>query len=288
MIEVEGLTHRFKKESALQDISFAMEKGRTYGLIGRNGAGKTTLLSILASFLPKQEGTYRYKGEDPFEQQALMREIQFVYQRDYSDETDKVTDYVKLYGRYLPRFDEERALSLLKGFGVPLDKAIHSLSTGKQSAFTICLGLASQSEVLIFDEAYQGLDAPGRERFYQLLVEEQERDPKLIILSTHLVSEMDYLFDHVLILDRGELVVNEPAEAFRDRGVTVTGHKDTIAAFVEGKQVIQRRELGPTVACTLFDRPDEEELREMKEAGIEISAVSLQDLFIFMTEEEEV
>lgn len=286
MIDVANLTHRFKQETALTDISFTMEKGMTYGLIGRNGAGKTTLLSILASFLPKQEGTFQYKGEDPFENQLLMSDIQFVYQADYSDETDNVMDYLKLFARYLPRFDRERALALLKAFDVPLNKPIHSLSTGKQSALNISLGLAARSEVLIFDEAYQGLDAPGREIFYSKVLEEQQIDPKIIILSTHLVSEMDYLFDHVLILDKGSLVVNEPAETFRARGVTITGHKDVVTAFTENKQVIQKRELGPTVAYTLYGEPDKGELREMKDVGLELTAVSLQDLFIFLTEEE--
>lgn len=190
---------KLKDNEVLKEIFFTLEHGKTYGLLGRNGAGKTSLLSLLASYREPSSGELLIGGEDPFENQKVMPHVGFVYEADYSDEDEAVMGYFEFAERYRPFFDRAYAEELASRFKVPLDKAISTLSSGKQSALNAILGLASRTPVTILDEVYLAMDAPTRELFYQEVIEEQARHPRTMILSTHLVSEMEYLFDHVIM-----------------------------------------------------------------------------------------
>src|SRR5699024_5435096 len=132
-------------------------------------------------------------GKEPFENAEIMQQVTLMYNKDCTGETDHPLAIVKDINRYRPHFDLKYAEKLLKKFKLDDKKALPNLSTGKQSAFNVVIGLASRSPITIFDEVYLGMDAPSRDLFYKELLKDQEKHPRTIILSTHLVSEMDYL-----------------------------------------------------------------------------------------------
>src|SRR5690606_17538054 len=194
-IEMKNVTLKFGKFEALKDISLALEVGKIHGLIGRNGAGKTSLLSLLAAFREPTTGQIEIDGEPVFENPEKMQQISFIYEKDYADEYEKIPALLEFPERYRPNYDKDYANHLLKRFKLPLDKPAHKLSKGMQSALNVVIGLASRTPVTIFDEAYLGMDAPARQIFYEEILADQAEYPRTFILSTHLVSEMDYLFD---------------------------------------------------------------------------------------------
>src|SRR5690606_18220038 len=126
------------------------------------------------------------------------------------------------------------------------------LSKGKQSAFNVVVGLASRAPITIFDEVYLGMDAPSRDLFYKELLKDQEKHPRIIIMSTHLVSEMEYLFDEVIIIDQGKLLLQGTYDEVVSRGVTVIGHRDNVNEFTKNKHVINEEQLGDTKSATIF------------------------------------
>src|SRR5690625_4792684 len=138
-----------------------------------------------------------------------MQHVTLMYNKDYTGETEHPLAMVKDINRYRPHFDLKYSKELLKKFKLEDKKALPKLSTGKQSAFNVVIGLASRSPITIFDEVYLGMDAPARDLFYKELLKEQERHPRIMILSTHLVSEMDYLFDEVIIIKDGRILLQE-------------------------------------------------------------------------------
>ncbi|SFF04661.1 ATP-binding cassette domain-containing protein [Alteribacillus iranensis] len=286
-VKVSDLSFKYKTTEVLHSISFSLEQGKTYGLIGRNGAGKTTLLSLLASYMEPTSGTITMAGDNPFENRNIMPHVSFIYNPDYSDEYETATNYFEFAERYRPHFDMDYAIELAQRFKLPIDQPLKKLSSGMQSAFHVTLGLASRSPITIFDEAYQGMDAPARELFYQEVIAEQSRYARMMILSTHLVSEMDYLFDHVLILDRGSLLIDEPYDVMVNRGATITGPANDVDTFVSGMTTLHTDQLGTTKAVTVFKDLNEQEKREAEEMGLDVGPVSLQDLFIHLTEEED-
>ncbi len=286
-VSVQNVSMAFKKFEVLKDITFTLEPGQTYGLIGRNGAGKTTLLSLLASLMEPSSGQIKIAEENPFENKHIMPYVSFILEVDYKDEYDTITSYFSFAQQYRPNFDIEYAKKLAARFKLPLDKAINSLSSGMQSALNVTLGLAHRNPVTIFDEAYVSMDAPTREIFYQEVLEEQQRHPRIMILSTHLVSEMDYLFDHVLILDRGKLIIDESFEEIISHGVSVIGQAEKVDSFVNNRNRLSTQSLGNTKSVMLYGNLSDADMVEAERLGLEIGPVSLQDLFIHLTKEGE-
>ncbi len=285
LIKAENLSLKYKKEYVLKDVTFSLEKGMVYGLLGRNGAGKTSLLSIMASLQRPTSGTLTIDGENPFENARIMQRVSYIYDRDYKDDSTPVKEILEMAERYRPDFDREYAEYLMQKFELPPDKPVKKLSKGKQSALNITVGLASRSPLTIFDEAYLGMDAPARELFYRELLEDREKDPRTFFLSTHLVSEMDYLFDEVLILHKGKLLLHEDYETFISKGTTVTGEAEKVDGFVRGKEVLNEQQLGPVKSVMIFGRLSDREKETAEAIGLELGPVKLQDLFIHLTEE---
>ncbi|WP_353893645.1 ABC transporter ATP-binding protein [Proteinivorax hydrogeniformans] len=282
-----GISLKYGDFEALKDISFSLMPGKIYGLVGRNGAGKTSLLSLMASFRTPSQGFIKIGGEEPFENSRVMPQVSFVYDSDYSVEEWSAMGYFEFAQLYRPDFDLEYAKKLAKRFKLPLDKPINKLSKGMQSSLNAILGLANRSALTIFDEVYLGMDAPTREQFYNEVIEEQSRNPRIMILSTHLVSEMEYLFDHVLILDKGSLIVDGPYDEVVSRGASITGNEVKVDRFVKGMNVLRTQKLGNTKSATVYGEIDEKERMEAQKQGLEIGSVSLQDLFIYLTKEED-
>lgn len=285
-VEFKNVSLKYRDFIALKDISFSLSQGKIYGLIGRNGAGKTTLLSLLASYQAPTSGKIKVGGEDPFENSKIMPHINFVYESDYGDEYESVLAYFQFAERYRPNFNIDYAKELAAQFKLPLDKPIKEFSSGMQSALNITLGLASRAAITIFDEVYLGMDAPTRQLFYKAVLEDQARYPRIMILSTHLVSEMEYLFDHVLILNRGSLLIDKDFDEIIDSGASVTGNAQEVDRFVQNMIKLNTQQLGGTKSVMVYGEIDDSTRIKAQNQGLEIGPVSLQELFIHLTEEE--
>ncbi|WP_010097357.1 ATP-binding cassette domain-containing protein [Ornithinibacillus scapharcae] len=285
-LSIKDLNLTYGNHTALQNVSFDLSSNKVYGLLGRNGAGKTSLLSIIASFREQTSGSITIDGEAPFENAKITQHITFMYNKDYKEESQKVKSL--LYGaqRYRPNFDRDYAEYLVKRFKLDLKKPIKQFSKGMQSALNVCIGLASRSPITIFDEVYLGMDAPSRETFYKELLDDQERHPRIMILSTHLVSEMDYLFDEVIILNQGQILLQDDYDSLISKGAKIIGIKEDVDQFIHTKQLIHEEQLGNTKAATIYGELRDEERRNASEIGLEIAPLSLQELFVHLTKED--
>ena len=286
-VEAKNISVSYKEFEALSEINFTLESGKIYGLVGRNGAGKTSLLSLIAAYRKVTSGELKLDGETIFENEKAMAQVTFVHQTDYKDEYDTIIQFFELAERYRPTFDRKYAEQLVDLFKLPTDKPLKKLSTGMQSAFNVTIGLANRTPITIFDEAYQGMDAPTREIFYKEVLEEQARYPRLFILSTHLVKEMEYLFDEVLIIHKGKLLVQEEMDSLLQKGFSVMGAIRDVEEIIDGLQVLSEQQLGGTKSAMVYGQLPKEKEEIVKRKGLDIGNVSLHDLFIQLTKEEQ-
>ncbi|MBY0098316.1 ATP-binding cassette domain-containing protein [Mesobacillus maritimus] len=285
-VKAEKVQLKYGKDFALKDISFELSGEKIYGLLGRNGAGKTSLLSILASFREPSSGTITINGEIPFENAKVMQQVAFLYNKDYKEESDNVIDMLEDIQRYRPNFDKNYAEYLVDRFKLDRKKPIKKFSKGMQSSLNVIMGLASRAPVTIFDEVYLGMDAPSRDIFYRELLEDQGKHPRIIILSTHLVSEMDYLFDEVMIINQGTILLHEEIDTLLAKGATITGNADLVNDFTSNKKQINMQELGTAKSVTIYGELSDDEREAALESGLDLAPVSLHELFIHLTEEE--
>lgn len=284
-IEIENLTLTYGTKKALNNVSMTLNEPKIYGLLGRNGAGKTSLLSIIGSFREATSGKITINGEYPFENDNIMQQVNFLYDKNYKDDSSHIIDLLRSAQLYRPNFDKQYALELIDLFKLPKKQPIKKFSKGMQSAFNVTLGLATRCPITIFDEVYLGMDAPSRDLFYKELLKEQEENPRLIILSTHLVSEMDYLFDEVIMLHEGQVILQQPIDVLLEQGLLIFGHQKTVDEFTHGMKKLHVERLGDIKSVVIFEHLSENEKKLAKKLKLDLSKVTLHELFIYLTKE---
>ena len=283
IVEIEHLTKTYGETTVLDGISFSIEAGKIYGLLGRNGAGKTTIMQLLTAQIFATSGTLRVFGEAPYENKRVLSQICFMKENQKYPEIFRVADVLDLSAALFPYWDQEYAASLLADFQLPLKRRIKALSRGMLSSVGIIVGLASRAPLTIFDEPYLGLDAVNRGMFYDRLIEDYAEHPRTIILSTHLIDEVSRLLEHVIVIDKGRLILNEEADTLRGQACTVVGAEAKVESFTAGKKLIGREQFGGLVSATILGPVDADERRRAACLGLEFTPVSLQQLIVHLT-----
>jgi len=278
-ISVTGLTRRYYDEVALDDVSLTVGAGTITGLLGRNGAGKTTLLRILAGQEFPSSGSVRVFGAAPAENQDVLRRLVLV-REDQVYPDFKVCHALRAASFCYPNWDAGLASSLLEDFGLRANKAIKSLSRGQRSALGITIGLAARAEVTLFDEPYTGLDAVARQVFYDRLLAEYADFPRTVVLSTHLIDEAAALFENVVLIDRGRVVLDAAADGLRGMVTTVSGPVLAVDSFTKGRPVWERRGLGSQVSVVIVGQISGEDRERARSLGLDLTPLSLQQLVV--------
>lgn len=245
---------------ALAGVTVDLPEEGIVGLLGRNGAGKTTLLRVLCGYEPRFTGSV-----------DVARPVMYAGDRWPHGYDQSMRSLMGHLARVHPRYDKPRALELLAAFGV--EPGQRSLSRGQLSAGLASLALASRAPVTLLDEPTLGMDAPSRALLAKAVVEEQAEHPRLIVLSTHLIDESADLFERVLVLHQGQLVVDDDAEELRAAHVRVQGP----AADLEGLPVVGPIERLGNLATGIVRRDD-------APSHLRAVPVGLQELASVLTE----
>jgi ABC-2 type transport system ATP-binding protein len=285
VVEVRNLTKAYGSVLALNQVSFSIEAGKIYGLLGRNGAGKTTIMQIITAQLFATSGEVKVFGEHPYENARVLSQICFIKDSQKYPNGYHVLDVLDQATFFFPHWDREYAFALSEDFHLPLSRRMKALSRGMLSTVGIIVGLASRAPLTIFDEPYLGLDAVARGIFYNRLLEDYAEHPRTVILSTHLIDEVSRLLEHILVIDQGQLVLDEEAEALRGRAFTVVGPAVRVNTYTEGKELLAREPLGGLVSATIMGNGDMEDRKHAEALGLSLAPVSLQQLIVHLTSE---
>jgi ABC-2 type transport system ATP-binding protein len=278
-ISVAGLTRRYRDQVALDDVSVELEAGSITGLLGRNGAGKTTLLRILAGQEFPSAGSVRVLGQPPAENEPVLRRMVFV-REDQAYPDIKVGHALRAASWFHPNWDAGLAGQLIADFGLGPKKSIKRLSRGMRSALGITIGLAARAEVTLFDEPYAGLDAVARQIFYDRLLAEYAERPRTILLSTHLIDEAAALFERVVVIDQGRVVLEAAADGLRGVATTVSGPVLAVQDFTAGRPIWNQRRLGSQASVVTVGQLDEASRARARSLGLDLVPLTLQQLVV--------
>jgi ABC-2 type transport system ATP-binding protein len=282
VVEVNGLTKRYGRFTAVDDVKFRVEENRIYGLLGRNGAGKTTIMQLLTAQVFATKGDIRVFGESPVENADVLGRVCFIKESQTYPEEFRPRHVFASAPWFFPHWDQEFAERLIADFRLPVNRRIKKLSRGQLSAVGVIVGLASRAPLTFFDEPYLGLDAVSRQIFYDRLLEDFAEHPRTIILSTHLIDEVSNLLEHVIVIDEGRIIVDQEADELRGSAATVSGTRSAVEAFVAGRDVLHRDSLGGLASVSVAGL-DAAGRAAATAAGLELSPVSLQQLIVRMT-----
>lgn len=283
-VECKRLSKAFDSGTkALDQIDLVIEENKIIGLLGRNGAGKTTLLKIIANQFFPTGGSVEVFGQNPYENEAILEKICFIRESAFYPKEFRVRDILETAEGLYPDWDHQFSEKLSAKFELKLDKKFKTLSKGMQSAVSIIVGLAARAPITIFDEAYLGLDAAKRQLFYDILLEDYSKHPRTVIFSSHLIDECKNLFEEVMILEEGKVLLRENMEAINEKSFYVAGRKDKVEGYLKGKKVLHNEGIGRMVSAAVFSNITEEEQRMMWKDDVELQPMPLQKLFIYMT-----
>lgn len=279
-IATRELSKTYKDVKALDNVTLDLEPDRIYGLLGRNGAGKTTLMSILTGQNYADQGTAEIFGHAPFEHDPTLSRICFIRESQKYPDDFKVHQAFESAALFFENWDDDLAQELVEAFALPIKRRIKKLSRGQLSAVGVIIGMASRADITFFDEPYLGLDAVARQIFYDRLVEDFAEYPRTIVLSSHLIDEVANLLEHVIVIDKGQIVIDSDAEELRGTAVTVTGDTAKVQEFIGTSQVLHRDALGALASVTIKAKLDADQREQAKFMGLDLSPVSLQQLVV--------
>jgi ABC-2 type transport system ATP-binding protein len=211
-LETDRLGKRYGKTWALRDCSLHLPTGRIAALVGPNGAGKSTLLHLAVGLLRPDAGAVRVFGRPPYNDKAVQAEIGFVAQDTplYRDFT--AAELVITGGKLNRRWDAALARGRLAQLGIPPDKPVGKLSGGQRAQVALALALAKRPRLLLLDEPVASLDPLARREFLQSLMGSVAETGATVLLSSHLLADLERVCDYVIVLDSARVRLAGPAD----------------------------------------------------------------------------
>ena len=227
MLELKQVKKRYGGKPALQGVDLAVPRGEILGLFGENGAGKTTLMKCVLQYL-SYEGQITLDGQ-PITRKNIARlsfaTCEHSYFPNLSAENHKI-----FYQGQFPTFREKRFQALMEFFELPMQTPVKHFSTGQKNQFEVILALCQGADYILMDEPFAGNDVFNREDFYKVLLGILE-PRETVILSTHLLEEVEQFISRAVLLRRGEIVGDVTMEALQDQGRDLMSYVKEIYSY---------------------------------------------------------
>ena len=214
LVELKNVTKKYGSLIALDDVSLTLERGKIIGLLGSNGSGKTTLIKLLNDLLKPTKGEVLINGKEPGI--ASKKIISYLPEVSYFNEDLKVKEAVKMFSDFYDDFDKDQAKKLLEKFELPLNKKFKSLSKGTKEKVQLVLVMSRKADLYILDEPIGGVDPAAREVILDTILDNFNKEGS-ILLSTHLISDIERILDDVIFISKGKIVKHDSAENIRGK-----------------------------------------------------------------------
>lgn len=219
MLEINNVTKSYWKGMALNKVSFFAEQGEIIGLFGENGAGKTTLFKSILGFISFQ-GEILLDGEKITRKNIARLSYATCEHSFFMNLTAR--EHVEFYRMQFPKFREKRYRGLMDFFELPEKRMLRTFSVGQQNQFEVIMALCQGADYILMDEPFSGNDILNREDFYKVLLGILEPN-ETVILSTHLVEEVEPLISRALLLHKGKMVQDVSMMDLEESGQTLMG-----------------------------------------------------------------
>ena len=212
LIKIQDLNKKYGKKQVLKDVNLTLHGGQIVGLLGPNGSGKTTLIKVLNGLLKE------YDGDVQIDQQAIgihsKKIISYLPDEPYFENWMTTSDALNLFVDMYDDFDLNKALSLTERMDIEKKVKIKELSKGMKEKFQLILVMSRKAKIYILDEPLGGIDPAARELILDTILNNYAEDA-LVLLSTHLIADIEKIFDEVIFIKNGEIILHENSEDLR-------------------------------------------------------------------------
>ena len=211
LLEIKNLSKAYKFP-VLNDISLTVESGEIVGLLGPNGCGKSTMMKIVAGLIKDYSGEVLMNGLKPGIETKKI--ISFLPEKTYIGNWMKIKDTIDYFKDFYADFDSVKALSMAKHFGLHEGMKFNTMSKGMQEKLQLVLVMSRKAKLYLLDEPIAGVDPAARDMILDLIIKNYNEDAS-IIMSTHLVNDVERIFDKIVMMGYGQIVLNGPADEIR-------------------------------------------------------------------------
>ncbi|GGB67282.1 ABC transporter ATP-binding protein [Fictibacillus barbaricus] len=283
-VECIELTKQYGKTKAINNLSFTLSENKITGLIGRNGAGKTTLLKMIAGYLRHSSGEIQVFGVNPFNSLKVSANTIFIDNGMSFSNMLTLLELLESAKRFYPNWNHDLALKLFDYFSFSPNLSHVNLSKGMKSTFNMIIGLAARCPLTIFDEPTSGMDAGTRKDFYRALLKDYIAEPRTIILSSHLIDEVEDILEEVLLIKNGEKLLHTPVEELKEFAIGIRGKTEALKEWMEKIEPIYIQEIGANISYAVIKNDRSLiELENAKAIGLEVVPVPTEDICTYLT-----
>ena len=214
LVECKKLCKSYDEKQVLKDVNLKIPKGKIIGLLGKNGTGKTTLIKLINDLLTPTSGEVLIKGKKPGVESKDI--IAFLPERTYLDREMSVKDAIKYFEEFYTNFDSQKSVKLLKDLDLDINTKISKMSKGMQEKLQLILVMSRNAELYILDEPLGGVDPATRDYILDTILS-NFCEGASVIISTHLIADIERILDEVIFIDKGEIVLTSSADELRNK-----------------------------------------------------------------------
>ncbi|BCB02258.1 ABC transporter ATP-binding protein [Bacillus sp. KH172YL63] len=289
MIDIKEVSKSFEDTEILHDITFSVEQGSIYGLLGSNGAGKTTLLKTIAGVLHPEKGEVSVGNECVYENIDAKETLFFIPDQPFFFAHYTLTQMARFYQSTYSRWNQGFYQSLTHSFGIDPQKKLHKFSKGVQRQAAFILALATQPDVLLLDEPMDGLDPVVRKKVKNVLISEVANRDMTIIISSHNLREVEDICDHIGILHQGTFLLEKELDDLKSgiHKVQLAFKGDIPEELFMQLDLLHREIRGSVSLCIV--RGDETQVRSIIDTYhpviFDLLPLTLEEIFIYEMED---
>lgn len=213
ILECKGLSKKYNHAFfALDHLDLTLERGEIIGLLGPNGSGKTTLIKLINDLLVPTEGYVRIDGKEPGVESKKI--VSYLPERTYLDPSMKVKDIIRYFADFYDDFVTERACQMMSDLQIDTNARLKTMSKGTKEKIQLILVMSRDAKLYILDEPIGGVDPAARDYILQTILTNYNPDATILI-STHLIQDIENVLDRILFLRQGRIVLNSTVDAIR-------------------------------------------------------------------------
>jgi ABC-2 type transport system ATP-binding protein len=293
IIETVGLTKQYKDITALDGLNLNVPTNSIFGLLGRNGAGKTTAIKILMGMVYPTSGRASVFGLAPDRSApsvAIRQRTGFVNEeRDLYDFLT-IAELIAFTASFFPHWRADLAQRYMRSFDLPESRIVKTLSRGTRTKLALLLAICRGAELLILDESTSGLDPVASEEVLQALVGHVASEGATVFFSSHQISEIEQVADHIAIIDQGRTVLegtlDDLREAYRRIELVFDGDAPAAQFRSPGVARVERKGRMLTILASAGVEQIIEEARSLEPASVEARPIALKEIFLDIVSRE--